>query len=155
MFLQNYENTARYIISGVWNPAGTPSVIYTEGNANTSNSICTLLTYAYSTSDTPHFFYSGSGINVFVPIGTSANTEFEFIATLITPTTEQTTPFTETEIVGSTEEFIDYEVAQDNRDVAIPVGTETDYYQSYNIPSMPFTDCYLSASNQKLGWVSN
>ena len=46
---------------------------------------------------------------------------------LATPTTEQTTPFTETEIVGSTEEFIDYEVAQSNRDVAIPVGTETDY----------------------------
>ena len=58
---------------------------------------------------------------------------------LATPTTEQTTPFTETEIVGSTEEFIDYEVAQDNRDVAIPVGTETDYYQEMKLPSLPTT----------------
>ena len=74
---------------------------------------------------------------------------------LATPTTEQTTPFTETEIVGSTEEFIDYEVAQSNRDVAIPVGTETDYYQSYDVPPIPFTSCYLCASNQKLNWVSN
>lgn len=54
-------------------------------------------------------------------------------------TTEQTTPFTETEIVGSTEEFIDYEVAQGNRDVAIPVGTETDYYQEMKLPSLPTT----------------
>ena len=58
---------------------------------------------------------------------------------LATPTTEQTTPFTETEIVGSTEEFIDYEVAQSNRDVAIPVGTETDYYQEMKLPSLPTT----------------
>ena len=56
-----------------------------------------------------------------------------------TPTTEQTTPFTETEIVGSTEEFIDYEVAQSNRDVAIPVGTDTDYYQEMKLPPLPTT----------------
>ena len=61
------------------------------------------------------------------------------IVKLATPTTEQTTPFTETEIVGSTEEFIDYEVAQGNRDVAIPVGTETDYYQEMKLPSLPTT----------------
>lgn len=58
---------------------------------------------------------------------------------LATHTTEQTTPFTETEIVGSTEEFIDYEVAQNNRDVAIPVGTDTDYYQEMKLPSLPTT----------------
>lgn len=58
---------------------------------------------------------------------------------LATPTTEQTTPYTETEIVGSTEEFIDYEVAQGNRDVAIPVGTDTDYYQEMKLPSLPTT----------------
>ena len=85
----------------------------------------------------------------------TAMSDVYLIYKLITPTTEQTTPFTETEIVGSTEEFIDYEVAQSNRDVAIPVGTETDYYQSYNIPPMPSEDCYLCASNQKLNWVSN
>lgn len=58
---------------------------------------------------------------------------------LAIPTTEQTTPFTETEIVGSTEKFIDYEVAQGNRDVAIPVGTETDFYQEMKLPSLPTT----------------
>lgn len=58
---------------------------------------------------------------------------------LAIPTTEQTTPFTETEIVGSTEEFIDYEVAQGNRDVAIPVGTDTDYYQEMKLPPLPTT----------------
>lgn len=57
----------------------------------------------------------------------------EFLGTTIiyelaTPTTEQTTPFTETEIVGSTEEFIDYGVEQGTRDISIPVGHETDYY---------------------------
>jgi len=61
------------------------------------------------------------------------------IVKLATPTTEQTTPFTETEIVGSTEEFIDYEVAQNTRDVAIPVGTDTDYYQEMKLPSLPTT----------------
>lgn len=106
---------------------------------------------------------SASGIYVFVKNTAYTDTQtftnamrgVYLIYELAEPTTEQTTPFTETEIVGSTEEFIDYEVAQSNRDVAIPVGTETEYYVSYNIPSMPFTDCYLSASNQKLGWVSN
>jgi len=51
------------------------------------------------------------------------------IVKLATPITEQTTPFTETARVnGGTEEFVDYEVTQGNRDIAIPVGHETDYY---------------------------
>ena len=69
----------------------------------------------------------------------ATSTRFNIIYPLATPTTEQTTPFTETEIVGSTEEFIDYEVAQGNRDVAIPVGTDTDYYQEMKLPPLPTT----------------
>jgi len=61
------------------------------------------------------------------------------IVKLATPTTEQTTPFTEAELVGDTEEFIDYGVSQNTRDVAIPVGTETDYYQEMKLPPLPTT----------------
>ena len=55
---------------------------------------------------------------------------------LATTTSETATPFVENEKVG-TEEFIDYGVSQNTRDVAIPVGTETDYYQGMELPPLP------------------
>ena len=112
--------------------------IYNKSNGS-GKSLCSLLNYQYSQSDTPHFYFNETNIVVYIPKDTPTTTEIEFLATLVTPTTEQTTPFTETEIVGSTEEFIDYEVAQSNRDVAIPVGTDTDYYQEMKLPSLPTT----------------
>ena len=48
---------------------------------------------------------------------------------LATPTTESTTPFTKPQECeqGGTEEYVDYEVSQGNRDVSIPVGHNTLY----------------------------
>ena len=48
---------------------------------------------------------------------------------LATPTTETSTPFENPQIsyVGGTEEFTDYEVSQDNRDFAVPVGHLSEY----------------------------
>jgi len=51
---------------------------------------------------------------------------------LVTSTTETANAFTKTQVGGSAEEFMDYEVAQSNRDVAIPVEHETDYYGETN-----------------------
>ena len=53
------------------------------------------------------------------------------IFSLANPTTETTDPYTnpQTVFVGGTEEFTDYGVAQGQRDVAIPVGQSTEYYQ--------------------------
>ena len=117
---------------------------YADQQASDLNSLCVCgsrINYEYNNNDNVHFYYVGTStsITVFVPIGTPTTTDIEFIATLVTPTTEQTTPFTEAEIVGNTEEFIDYEVAQNTRDVAIPVGTDTDYYQEMKLPPLPTT----------------
>lgn len=51
---------------------------------------------------------------------------------LATPTTESTTPFTNPQVCeqGGTEEYIDHEVSQGNRDVSIPVGHNT-FYADY------------------------
>ena len=37
----------------------------------------------------------------------------------------------------STEEFVDYGVNQGNRDIAIPVGHDSDYYQCFDLPELP------------------
>lgn len=61
------------------------------------------------------------------------------IIQLVTPISEQSIPFVEKQTVFDVEELVDYEVAQGNRDVAIPVGTDTDYYQEVVIPPLPTT----------------
>lgn len=37
----------------------------------------------------------------------------------------------------STEEFVDYEVSQGSRDIAIPCGHDSDYYQCFDLPELP------------------
>ena len=56
-----------------------------------------------------------------------------------TPTTATLTPYTSLQNIesGGTEEFIDYQVSQGNRDVSIPVGGERQYYQGMEIPNLP------------------
>ena len=58
-----------------------------------------------------------------------------------TPTTQTLTPYPELQNIasGGTEEFIDYQVSQGNRDVSIPVGGERQYYQGMEIPNLPTT----------------
>ena len=85
--LSTNVNTQRLYITNVFS-----DTIYDNAAGNNSNSLCNILTYAYSMSDTPHFYFSGTGMNIFVPIGTDSDTEFQFLATLITPQTVQLTP---------------------------------------------------------------
>lgn len=65
---------------------------------------------------------------------------------LATPTTESATPYTNPQLVDAdgTEEFVDYKVSQGTRDVAIPVGHESSFYDytdgSITIPDLPFAD---------------
>lgn len=65
---------------------------------------------------------------------------------LATQTTETATPYTNPQIVDAdgTEEFVDYKVSQGTRDVAIPVGHESDFYDytdgAITIPDLPFAD---------------
>lgn len=65
---------------------------------------------------------------------------------LATPTTETATPYTNPQLVDAdgTEEFVDYKVSQGTRDVAIPVGHESSFYDytdgSITIPDLPFAD---------------
>ena len=108
---------------------------------NRTLSICDNAIYNGGGGEFIHFSINSSGnyVYLYAPNTMATSTRFNIIYPLATPTTEQTTPFTETEIVGSTEEFIDYEVAQSNRDVAIPVGTDTDYYQEMKLPPLPTT----------------
>lgn len=64
---------------------------------------------------------------------------------LDTPTTEQSTPFESPQYLfdGGTEEFIDYGVEQETRDVAVPVGHVTEYMgagedgEVYTLPPLP------------------
>ena len=51
---------------------------------------------------------------------------------LATPTEETATGFTSPQVVDAdgTEQYVDYGVAQSTRDVAIPVGHETDYFNA-------------------------
>jgi len=59
----------------------------------------------------------------------SAMSNTEIWYRLATPTTEQSTPFESPQYLfdGGTEEFIDYGVEQETRDVAVPVGHVTEY----------------------------
>lgn len=65
---------------------------------------------------------------------------------LATQTTESATPYTNPQLVDAdgTEEFVDYKVSQGTRDVAIPVGHESDFYDYTDgaiiIPDLPFAD---------------
>lgn len=65
---------------------------------------------------------------------------------LATPTTEQSTPFTSPQYLfdGGTEEFVDYGVEQETRDVAVPVGHVTEYMESGEdkvfFPTLPSAD---------------
>lgn len=65
---------------------------------------------------------------------------------LATTTTESATPYTNPQLVDAdgTEEFVDYKVSQGTRDVAIPVGHESDFYDytdgTITIPDLPFAD---------------
>ena len=74
------------------------------------------------------------------------------IVKLATPTTEQTTPFTETQITGSTEEFITTSI--------VSVGNESEYFQECELPAFPETNgnyklqCTTTASGSVLSWVS-
>ena len=65
---------------------------------------------------------------------------------LETPTTETAEPYTNPQIVDDfgTEEYVDYAYAQGTRDVAIPVGHETEYMANLRdklqkIPALPAT----------------
>ena len=53
------------------------------------------------------------------------------VVKLDTPIVELTIPYQETQKVGTTEYFEDYGVTTGERDVAIPVGNETDYLQNF------------------------
>lgn len=70
---------------------------------------------------------------------------------LATPTTEQSTPFEFPQYLfnGGTEEFIDYGVEQETRDVAVPVGHVTEYMgdsegteikDKFYLPTLPNSD---------------
>ena len=83
-----YVNTVRYYINGLY----TSDEIYKEAQANNTNSLCNYLTYGYDTTDTPHFFYAGTAITTFMPVGTDVNTVMQYIGTLKTPYTVQLTP---------------------------------------------------------------
>lgn len=86
---------------------------------------------------------------------------------LATPTTESATPYTNPQLVDAdgTEEFVDYKVSQGNRDVAIPVGHESDFYDytdgAITIPELPFSDGTYALSvtmnngTPTFSWVSD
>ena len=71
---------------------------------------------------------------------------------LATPTTEESTPFTETQITGSTEEFITTSI--------VSVGNESEYFQECELPAFPTSNgnyklrCTTTSSGNALSWVS-
>ena len=76
----------------------------------------------------------------------SASSGVYLVYELATPTTESATPYTNPQLVDAdgTEEFVDYKVSQGTRDVAIPVGHESSFYDytdgTITIPDLPFAD---------------
>lgn len=73
----------RYNFSNVF----TSNEVLNSGNGNNNNSISShIAEYKYNTQDNVHFYFSASGIVLFVPIGTPTTTEIEFCGTLTTPT---------------------------------------------------------------------
>ena len=78
---------------------------------------------------------------------TKAISDADFIYELATTTTEQSTPFTNPQVsyVGGTEEFVDYEVSQGNRDFAVPVGHQSEYKK---LPPI-FEDDYIQTIQER------
>lgn len=82
---------------------------------------------------------------------------------LTTATTESATGFTLPQLVdpSGTEEYVDYPSTKTSptRDVAIPVGHETEYSRETRLPDIPTTDgvyaltCTVSNGTQTYGWV--
>ena len=84
-----YANNQRYFKPLAF---GDDISVYGEASGNNKSLTNIAGTYAYNTSDTTHFYLTGGGtIHFFVPIGTSADTEMQFTATLTTPQTVQLT----------------------------------------------------------------
>lgn len=80
----------------------------------------------------------------------------KLIYELATPTEETTTPFTKPQICeqGGTEEYIDNEVTQGNRDVSIPVGHNT-FYADYivsNEAKLTEGETYNVSDNLTVGY---
>lgn len=82
---------------------------------------------------------------------TAAVTGTYLVCELVTPTTEQSTPFESPQYLfdGGTEEFVDYGVEQETRDVAVPVGHVTEYMgasdgteikDKFYLPTLPSYD---------------
>ena len=123
---------------------------------------------------------SGTSENSYIYAEDSAYTDAQAFTTamngvylvyeLATPTTESATPFTNPQLVGSTEEFIDAQTSASTptRDVDIPVGQDSRYMhdikgkveQLYGIPEVPSTNgtytlkATRSASGVVYNWVS-
>ena len=89
----------------------------------------------------------GGASNIYCRNGSTTTPPTGFLVyELATPTTESATPYTNPQLVDAdgTEEFVDYGVSQGNRDVAIPVGHESSFYDytdgTITIPDLPFAD---------------
>ena len=95
----------------------------------------------------------------------------EYIYELATPTTESATPFTNPQLVGSTEEFVDAgtSASTPTRDVDIPAGQDSKYHTDLKakleelakIPDVPSSNgtytlkATRSASGVEYNWVSD
>lgn len=96
-----------------------------------------------------------------------ASKPLQIVVKLSTPTTEQSTPFTSPQYLfdGGTEEFIDYGVEQQTRDVAVPVGHVTEYMgasdgteikDKFYLPTLPQNDGeYLLKIKKQNGVVAD
>ena len=125
----------------------------TYGNKRLS--ISNYCAYNDSSSAIGYYFAFGSA-GIYINRISSEETLAEFkqrlsehpleVQYIITPTTESATPYTNPQLVDAdgTEEFVDYKVSQGNRDVAIPVGHESSFYDytdgTITIPDLPFAD---------------
>ena len=94
---------------------------------------------------------------------TTAMTGKEIVFELDTPTTEQSTPYTDPQMIfaGGTESFIDALEEAGTRDVAIPVGHETQYMgasstDKFYLPTFPQNDGeYLMKVTRESGIVTD
>ena len=116
-------------------------------------------------------FVLPDGITTLAELNTwLASNPIELAYQLATPTTETADPYTAVQICDSdgTEEFVDALVEAGTRDVAIPAGTETTYFEDMAgklaelppIPSAPSTDgtytlqAVVSSGNVTYSWTS-
>ena len=120
---------------------------------------------------------SGTSENSYIYVEDSAYTDAQAFTTamngvylvyeLATPTTESATPFTNPQLVGSTEEFVDAQTSASTptRDVDVPCGQDSKYFADLkskieNIPDVPSTNgtytlkATRSASGVTYAWVS-